>query len=321
MGIFDNQRGRFADARVNLLECLALMRQIGNPRTIALALGNLGLVAINQGDYAEAQPLLDEGLAIIRKSSDRATLPIILNRVSFALAHRGDFDRAQTGFDECLSVSRELKAQTIIPQSLIGLGSLAAAVGDFDRAREYLDEAITVGKTVGAWVHSAALLALGSNQSLQGDDEAARLTLQESVDLLEKLEEPWRRAQVYSKLGVVLVRLNETDAGWQMLYQVLADALQMGAYPLILDVLIGLAQGYLKTGHVADVVRSAQLVSLVASHPALSAVDTEPRLGALFYMCQARLSREAYAEAVAQGEMLDLNTTVAEILDETSHDR
>jgi hypothetical protein len=38
-------------------------------------------------------------------------------------------------------------------------------------------------------------------------------------------------------------------------------------------------------------------------------------------MCQARLSREAYAEAVAQGEMLDLNTTVAEILDETSHDR
>lgn len=311
-GIFANQRGHFAEAKVNLQECLALMRRIGNQRTIAISLCNLGLVAVNQGEYAEANTLFQEALKITRDTGDRNILPTVLNRIAFGQAHQGDFGQAQAYFEECVAVCRELNNQTVLAQPLAGLASLAGSNGKFDEAHQYAEEALGVAKNVGAWIHSAVLFAKGNILSLQGDYAAARATYDEGLTLLAPLDEPWRRVQIKAKLGSVLVLLDQPDEGQRVLREVLGDSLNMGAYPIVLDALVGYARLYLTS----DPARSARLVSLIANHPALSAIDTEPWLGDLFAEARQRLPITPFAVAVDEGERLDLVAVVNEILDE-----
>ena len=48
-------------------QALALHRQLGNPLGEAIALGNLGAVALDQGDYAAAKDYLEQALALDRQ--------------------------------------------------------------------------------------------------------------------------------------------------------------------------------------------------------------------------------------------------------------
>lgn len=311
-GIYDNQLGHFDDAWANLQECLDLMRQIGNPRNVVIALSNLGLVAMNRGDYGQALALLDEGLRLARDTRDRNILTTILNRTGFVCAHQGDFVAAQTCFDEGLMVSRQLNSQIQVAQSLIGLGAITAAREDFASAHTHLDEAIAIGQKIGAWLHSWARLVLGNTYSLSGDIAAAGQSYAESLALLAALREPWRSLLAQTKSAINLARTDDVETAGRGLSDALRTAWEMGALPVVLDALMGFMLLNLNVGLFEE---SAILVGVIATHPALSAIDTRPWLEQLIRQTQRRMLPDAYDDAFYHGTVLDLGTVVKTLLD------
>jgi tetratricopeptide (TPR) repeat protein len=87
LGLVLYEQGDYASAGSIFEETLALEREAGDTRQVALALANLGLVAFEEGDYALALSRHTESLAIRRDL--KAKLGIAYNLEGLAMVYRG----------------------------------------------------------------------------------------------------------------------------------------------------------------------------------------------------------------------------------------
>jgi hypothetical protein len=148
--------------------------------------------------------------------------------------------------------------------------------------------------------------------SLSGDIAAAEQSYAESHALLATLREPWRSLLAQTKSAINLARTDDVEAARRGLSDALHTAWEMGALPVVLDALMGFMVLHLNSGLFAE---SATLAGVIATHPALSAIDTRPWLEQLIRQTQRRLSPDVYDEAFNPGTGLDLGTVVKTLLD------
>src|SRR5919199_779394 len=87
-------QGDYAGAKGVLEESLALYRQLGLQRNIALVVLTLGEVAQGQGDYAAARELLHESLATMAAAGEQLELPWALDTVAHLAVDEGQGERA-----------------------------------------------------------------------------------------------------------------------------------------------------------------------------------------------------------------------------------
>jgi non-specific serine/threonine protein kinase len=168
-------------------ESLAIYRELGDRPGIALALTDLGAVAVLQGDAGGARRLLEEALAIFRSLGiRRPQAPILywLGRVAMAegddvrakpffeealaidreFGHRGgaasgalgqialregDYTAAHRIFEEDLRSKRELKHKPAVAELLASLGDVAYALGDYETAQAHYEEGLTILREIG----------------------------------------------------------------------------------------------------------------------------------------------------------------------------
>ncbi|MDE2359449.1 MAG: adenylate/guanylate cyclase domain-containing protein, partial [Betaproteobacteria bacterium] len=74
--------GRYAEAKLHLVESLAAARALGDRDRIAYLLQPLGLACMGIGDLADARGYLDEALVMARESGDRREIAAALNSLA-----------------------------------------------------------------------------------------------------------------------------------------------------------------------------------------------------------------------------------------------
>jgi predicted ATPase/DNA-binding CsgD family transcriptional regulator len=133
----------FMDADLPRCEqSLALRRELGEPRAIAMALGHLGNTALLAGDYARADAALREGLALARQIEDRWTIWFLLGIFGFVVLDQGDAVLARESFVEVLDLDRSLFGHHRSDvDSIEGLAGVALLSGLPDRAARLLGAA------------------------------------------------------------------------------------------------------------------------------------------------------------------------------------
>jgi tetratricopeptide (TPR) repeat protein len=90
--------GEYDAARRMLDEGLPLLRELGDPYRIAMALNYVGDLARCEGDYTQAQGAYEESLSLLQEIDavrDRAS---VLHNLGHTCLHLGDIERAQTLF-------------------------------------------------------------------------------------------------------------------------------------------------------------------------------------------------------------------------------
>jgi tetratricopeptide (TPR) repeat protein len=130
-------------------EGLALSRGSGNEWNAALALHNLGCVAIERQDYAWASPLLEEALVLARKVGDQQLLSICLTALGLTAMYGGDYERAKTLFEQAITLQEEVGAKENMAGNLRNLALTLMDWGDHERAREILDEGLSLSCELG----------------------------------------------------------------------------------------------------------------------------------------------------------------------------
>jgi tetratricopeptide (TPR) repeat protein len=198
------RQGEYARATALHEESLAVSRELGDTRGVALSLHHLGLVAYRQGAAARAVALAEEGLALYRALGDQRGIAYSLDLLGNVACWQGDYARARALHAESLAMSRELGDTRGIARALHHLGEAACRQGAYVRAAALCEQSVAVYRELGdMWGIAYTLALLGDVACRQSDYARARALHAESLAMSRALGD--RRGVVHSLEGLARV--------------------------------------------------------------------------------------------------------------------
>ena len=133
-----------------LEQAVELAREVGDTRIMALALNNLGDLALTVGEYERAEPLFEESLALLRAHGDTANMArslFNLGALALGLGRLGDAERR---FHESVRFAEQAVDKEDLAWCLEGFAGLEVARGDGERAALLLGAAGALLEEMGA---------------------------------------------------------------------------------------------------------------------------------------------------------------------------
>ncbi len=106
-------------------------------------------LAFMQSDYDRGKTLAQEGLALFRELGDKRGIALALNRLGIAAWRRADFPTARALMEEDLTLYRELRNPDRIAWALFALGLLNIKLGEYSRASASLEESLALFRKLG----------------------------------------------------------------------------------------------------------------------------------------------------------------------------
>ncbi len=115
----------------------------------AIALRNLGLLALLQEDYCTAYAQCAAGLAVARAVGDIWAVSLSLNALANTVLHRGDLATARKLTEEAVVLHRHLGERFLLAYCLDIMGQVATAEGQYVGARAALRESLHLSQDMG----------------------------------------------------------------------------------------------------------------------------------------------------------------------------
>src|SRR5262249_14532324 len=181
--------GDYEQALASCRQALGLRREIGDPRSIALSLSNIGRVHHDSGGFKAALECFDEALEIRREIDDRpGEIRSLwdLGRVHEAL---GDTERAYALYQGAYKIACAIGDRLGQAHLLSNMGHAKLRARDAELASDHLGQAAELAQSLGdRLLYSECSRSLGETFLLLGDAEAARQHCQRALELAERLQ-------------------------------------------------------------------------------------------------------------------------------------
>lgn len=188
-------------------EALAIRRQIGDRKSIAASLTNLGAAARSRHDYKWAEQLYSESLQIFKELNDQQSLAAVLQNYGFMEQCRGEYERASELYRQSLDLLQGLGNISGIIIALNNLGELAQCQRDYAQSSTLLHEAMTLARCLGDKPSCATVLTnLSRLANYRGDYKRALKLCNESLTLCQELGRKEGIARCLEVIACVLTK-------------------------------------------------------------------------------------------------------------------
>jgi predicted ATPase/transcriptional regulator with XRE-family HTH domain len=166
-------------------QSLAIRRQLGDTRGIAVSLNNLGVIARDLKKPEETLILGRESLALFRSAGDQHGTAIALIGLGKAASQLGDDRQAREYYEECLALFRASGDDWHTAWVLNYLAELVVGQGDLVVARSVAEEALAMHQRANdVWGTAAALTILGKVDQAEHNLDGATRRFAHSLRLL-----------------------------------------------------------------------------------------------------------------------------------------
>ena len=160
------------------------LRELGDRRGIAIALNNLGKVALNcSKDYSAARLLHDQALVIRRELGDRLGIAWTLCQLGIAAYEQGDYPSSRALLTESLEMRRDLDDRQGMAEFLEAFAALAFASGRPEPGARLCGHAARLRDEIGSplplWERLGYDRRIASARASFGNDAAFDLAWQE----------------------------------------------------------------------------------------------------------------------------------------------
>jgi len=207
-----------------LQRTLALAKEGGNRRYVALALIELGRVAMARGRFAEAQSLFQESVALCQPPGSVIDAPTAIHHAGQCALEQLDFVAARRLLSDALVQHRRVGNAHDAAQTLGLLGRLALNEQRLDEAHAHSAESLRIFRSLHdpkciahtGVIHARVLAAMG-------DGEAALTHAESSVAIYRELDFPMRLARSLCALGCIHATLGHGDAARRALFSGLIE--------------------------------------------------------------------------------------------------
>lgn len=162
--------------------------------------------------YEKALSLFEESLRTFRELGDKKSTAIVLFNMGKALNSLGRYDRSLSVLNESLLINRELKDQQGIAGSLNLIGNVYAALGQYDKPLAYYQEALRLNKQINNQPEIATTLRnMGDVYSDLVERDKAITYYQEALDIQKKHNLSFDMAITYTNIGALYKELDQYD--------------------------------------------------------------------------------------------------------------
>ncbi len=296
--------GDYDDSVRLLEEVVVLWRHLGDERSLAWSLDDLGSVFRRHGDYERATPLYEESLAIWRDVGDAGGIGWMLHGLGVVAHEQGNHARALALYEEALVRWQEEGDLIGIAMSLDGLAGVAHDQGDLCRALARYEEAVPIKRQRGDVLGLACSFDyLGTLALEQGDSERALGLYEEGLALKRQLGEPSQISFTLYNLCLATYKRGDHERAAAVGLEALALERKMGNTVYMARWLEGWAAAVLAHGS------AEQAAWLLASAAVLREGSGSPprdrtRYERLLARVGAVLTVEAFAAAWAAGRAM-----------------
>jgi tetratricopeptide (TPR) repeat protein len=232
--------------------------------------------------------------------------------------YQSDYERAWARYDDARHLYAALGDEENCAGALLNLGIVADAQGDYERAAELYEASLTLARRL---EHESSVIAyvlenMGNLARRRGDAAQARTFLEESLALRRAYGDTFGIATVLAELSVLLREQGDAEQALTKYHESLALSVAAGyARPLALS-LEGIAAIAVEQGQAERAARLAGAAAALRQHSGMSPepeerVDSDQTVAA----AQAVLGEAAFADAWAQGHVLQPEQAMAEACD------
>jgi predicted ATPase/Tfp pilus assembly protein PilF/predicted amidohydrolase len=237
-----NRMGEYTSAKELFQESLVICRENGDRYGIARALNNLGLCASNIGEYGEAKLCYEESLTIWREIGSRYGIARTINNLGSISIKLGEYEDAQRLYQESLEIWREIGDRQGIAATVNNLAFFAGSTGDYAEARQLYQQSLAIKREIGDQRGIAiSLINLGKIATKLEEYEEAKRLFQESISKCMEIGDHGVKVLSLNNLAEMECVLGEYRESQAHAYEALETARDLGAVPLMLDALVGIA--------------------------------------------------------------------------------
>ncbi|MGH8163623.1 MAG: ATP-binding protein, partial [Rhodanobacteraceae bacterium] len=148
-GFLVMREGEYGVSLALYRESLALRRELGDARGMAVSLNNIGNVHVELGEYEQAQSAYAEALAHFRLVGDQAGIATAFNNQAVATRELGQYERAEELANESLALRREQGDRRGVAETINNLAQVASVQGRHERAATLFKEGLLLSRDVG----------------------------------------------------------------------------------------------------------------------------------------------------------------------------
>jgi predicted ATPase/DNA-binding CsgD family transcriptional regulator len=189
-GALAKAQGDYERAERWCQEALLLLRQLDDPRRVAITLCRLGSITFARGDCVQARLMVEEASAHFEQIGDKAKLAWSFLELAQMARRLGDYDQSRLLTQKSLALSREVGKQSRIADALFHLAEIAFLEGERATARPLLEESLLLFRDVDVKGGIADVLRLiGLDDLSHGDSALAHQRAQESLALFKEMGE------------------------------------------------------------------------------------------------------------------------------------
>lgn len=317
LGAISHFRGEYAQSEVYFQQGFDLSSSIQYKLGVALSLNNLGIINRERGNYASAEAYYRQSSLLYREIGHLQGTARILNNLANVAADRGEFHSAENYYQESLSLSRSIGDPRGIDMVLNNLGKLSTEKQEYAVADNYFQQSLEICQSIDDSQGKAVTLNnMGSVAYYRGDYETAISLHQQSLNLAREIGEQYVIAESLSRLCILACRQD-----WQALPAYLQESLsiclELDLIPIVVELIVTIAQCELKQGQVAE---AAKLAGLVDAFPEVAQELRIHELARLLKALGEVLPEAQLTALMKEGAAFDLATTARSWLNRISQE-
>jgi predicted ATPase/DNA-binding CsgD family transcriptional regulator len=209
----DFQQGNYAKARLSLEEGLAIFREAGAKREVAILLSSLGDVARAEQEIEQAAQHYAESLALAREVGAHAVARWAVYSLGTLSLNQKDYGPAMAHLIECARLSHEQKHVPLLAMALERLAEIALALGRTAPAAHLIGAAGTLREATNLPSSEAdrreheqtierVRAALGNRAFEAGHAEGWMMTVEEVLAEAERVTAAGKPSSPYSPAGL-----------------------------------------------------------------------------------------------------------------------
>lgn len=305
---------KIEEKQIFLDKALPIFIDINERKGIAYVHTALGYILFDQGNFLKARQYFFESLETHRQLANRRDIASSLGDLGYIHWIMGDYPEAIRCFQESLDIMQEQSDKEGISETYNLLALVLGAWKEYARCKEFLWKRFHMAKETGNLNGIAvALTNIAECELMEGNDEEANRLAKESYLYYKKIDKQLTNAAWYFRtLGESECGLGNLKEGKIHLRQALDIPVKQNRLVGATHTLLSIARYFEQIGQAE---RAFELLGLVMCHAA-SWQWVKERAVTLVEKFKQEYPLEAVNVGVERGKTLDLEETVAGLLDE-----